>query len=431
MAHQPVSGLAAALAANSSNDHSAREGITTGAGHLMSLAGASTSAGRKAMLPTPPNSISPGLPPHKARSPQFSTASSGLQQPDSDIDLQEAVDHARSAGNPQALSTAALSGLEAAGIITPGMLAKDYLPKILLDNGPMAIRHVLGHLTHSVPGFSRIPPAKARRLVVGALENKAGGGPDGNVLFEKVGWGRWDARLRGQPPREGRTNGAETTPDGHLHLLGVSPPPSFAGSYSQSAGLHISNAGWDARRGGASWVAESMLSSRGHDDVMEEEDVDMDMNMLEHEADKMSLDGRDDSGVSSVAPEDMPITDDPEDATDDEDWAAIGAEALRRGSTVTGTSQPRRDYNYLSMSHTSRMKPVPTISRTHSAAIVKPIRIQPTAHRHHSFAAASGRSLTPAGRSGAISTSCGFVALSGHNAQEQEAVEALLRMGSM
>ena len=74
------------------------------------------------------------------------------------------------------LSRGALSGLDASNAITPAMLAKHHLPGIMLGNGPRPIRYVMGELTQSVPGFSRIPPAKARRLVVAALESRDGGG---------------------------------------------------------------------------------------------------------------------------------------------------------------------------------------------------------------------------------------------------------------
>src|SRR5256885_6159971 len=62
-----------------------------------------------------------------------------------------------------------------------------------------------------------------------ALEGKGnsgeGAGRDGDVQFEKVGWGRWDARIKGQPPRDRQPNN-------------ISPPASMPSSYSQG-GLHI------------------------------------------------------------------------------------------------------------------------------------------------------------------------------------------------
>jgi hypothetical protein len=153
--------------------------------------------------------------------------------------------------------------------------------------------------------------------VVGALEGRGNGaegaGIRGDVKFEKVGWGRWDARLKGHPARNSR---------GHQQ----SPPPSIPSSYSN--GMPIAKTrGWagDHTRlhaPGSSWAADSAVFS--HDD-------DMDISMLENEADKMSLDGSCASS-SEAAPEDEMMDDDPDDVTDDEDWAAVGAAALRANS---------------------------------------------------------------------------------------------------
>jgi len=77
--------------------------------------------------------------------------------------------------------------------------------------------------------------------------------------------------------------------------------------------------------------------------------------LLEHEADKMSLDGDDDGYVSSIAPE--PLDEDLGDGeiTDEEDWGSIGAEALRARSlpnnarSVSGPGrlyQPIATYSY-------------------------------------------------------------------------------------
>jgi hypothetical protein len=308
------------------------------------------------MLLTPPNSISPTLPPHAVR-PDRTAPSVAV---DSDIDLQDALEHAAAQDHPTALSSAALSGLETKDAITPVMLAKNHLPDILLANGPMAIRHVLSYLTQSVPGFSRIPPAKARRLVVSALESRGGGGPNGDVEFEKVGWGRWDARIKGQPPREGRTpayTGSVPVPPGAGSATSnnrLSPPASVADSgYAvSSGGLQIPRAMGAARARdlySGSWASNSMLSSQ------EEEAEDDAMNMAEHEADKMSLDDENSTRSSATTPDNIPGMQDDLDVTDEEDWAAIGAAALRGGS-LPRHRYPHRDYNYLSRSSTARMK---------------------------------------------------------------------------
>jgi hypothetical protein len=267
-----------------------------------------------------------------------------VPQLDSDIDLQDAVDHANSQHHPE---SAAHEDLDSAGAITPAMLARHHLPEILLQQGPLAIRHVMGFLTTSVPGFSRIPPAKARRLVVAALEGRGNGGEaggvDGDVLFEKVGWGRWDARRRGDSPRDRERSFAVS-----------SPPSSVAGSFQQR-GLQIEGrrgSTWSAVRNqyGVS-LAESTAFSYT-DDYGGHEDLDM----LEHEADKMSLDGDDDREYcsSSEAPDDLQDDEWNEgDVTDEEDWAQIGADALRARS-MNGSGGFVRNSNVA-----ARAKPLP------------------------------------------------------------------------
>jgi hypothetical protein len=111
-------------------------------------------------LPTPPNSISPALPAHGLKA-QLQKAK--LEPIDSDLDLHDPADGHRRSVSP---------ALEASGAITCSLLAKYHLPEILLNHGPLAIRHIMGYLTTSAPGFSGIPPSKARRLVVGALEGR-------------------------------------------------------------------------------------------------------------------------------------------------------------------------------------------------------------------------------------------------------------------
>lgn len=295
-------------------------------------------------LPTPPNSISPSLPPHgfEGRAGHSPPTPPAAAHVDSDIDLQDAVDHANSQDQPQhglagSRGLDGLADLDAAGAITPGLLAKHHLPGILIDNGPLAIRHVMGYLTTSVPGFSGIPPAKARRLVVGALEGRGSGGEqggiDGDVIFEKIGWGRWDARRRGQPPREARNVHQRH----NLRPARQASPPS-------ARGLQIPRHSprFDRSREIASETGvPSELAMYSHDSEMEYDHPLDDVSMLEHEADKMSLDGED-SCSSSEPPDDSPILDyDAGDVTDEEDWASIGAAALRQGSFPRASASGR------------------------------------------------------------------------------------------
>ena len=275
------------------------------------------------MLPTPPNSISPTLRPEAAFNHQPHVASV-----DSDYDLRNAVANPNDGDQTHNIPPLTLDNT---GEITPIMLAKYHLPDILLQQGPLAVRSIMGCLTASVPGFSRIPPAKARRLVVAALEGFGhvggdnGGGMSGDVIFDKVGWGRWDAHRRDEPGHVGST-------------MNASPPYSNPSSYQQQ-GVQIPGASTRSRKnnntdpyGPTSMTGDSAFFSHSEMDYGQE-----DVSMLEHEADKMSLDGDDDHDVtysSSEAPDDE-IRDedwDEGDITDEEDWAQIGAAGLRARS---------------------------------------------------------------------------------------------------
>ncbi|KAL2752512.1 hypothetical protein ACRALDRAFT_2112998 [Sodiomyces alcalophilus JCM 7366] len=311
---------------------------------------------RPQALPTPPNSISPALPPHGLKA---QLQKNRLDPIDSDLDLHEPRDSDHARRSPP---------FEAAGAITPQLLAKHHLPDILLNYGPLAIRHIMGYLTTSVPGFAGIPPTKARRLVVGALEGRGGEGCGihGDVEFEKVGWGRWDARRHGQASRHAAAS-----------------PPADLDSVS---GIPIGNSG------GIRGIDRSRLhapsSDAGNSIGFSHDDHD-DM-MTENEADKMSLDGSASASCSEAPDDDVNMNDDPEDVTDDEDWAAVGAAALRRES-YAGRSFPNSVYTHGGLRSVS----------TGMARSPQPFNID--------FSALGATS----------------------DAQEREAVEALLRLGSV
>lgn len=318
---------------------------------------------RSHTLPTPPNSISPALPAHGLKA-QLQKAK--LEPIDSDLDLRRSPDADKRSVSPAAL--------EAAGAITCALLAKHHLPDILLAHGPLAIRHITGYLTTSVPGFSGIPPAKARRLVVGALEGRGGEGAGlhGEVEFEKVGWGRWNARRRGQAARS-----RQPTPPG--------------GSSSVVSGIPISGSGL---RG------SDRLKVDSGEDAFHFSHDDKDRLMMEYEADRMSMDGSA-SASCSEAPDDDIAMDDPEDATDDEDWAAMGAAALRAESYPNMAAVPANNDRLSSTVHTQ-------------------------GGGMRSFSATSGMARPPQPRNFNLAA---LAAAS--DAQEREAIEALLRLGSV
>ncbi|MCJ1351453.1 MAG: DNA-binding proteins Bright/BRCAA1/RBP1 and proteins containing BRIGHT domain [Icmadophila ericetorum] len=399
-------------------------------------------------LPTPPNSISPTLPPQGYKSHTTTTPPTPPPQVlvDSDFDLQDAVDHAKAQDQPQrglALSptTGNLANLDTAGAITPALLAKHFLPKILLDHGPLAIRHVMGYLTTSVPGFSGIPPAKARRLVVGALEGRGnggeGGGLHGEVEFEKVGWGRWDAKRRGHQSRDGGIR--RQSPLAARH-----PSPGRRGTSPYThGGLRIPYR--NGRQDRARNVSKSRsvnLSHQSHDMDIDDEGHLRDISMLENEADKMSLDG-DESCSSSEAPDDSPIPeDDIGDVTDEEDWASIGAAALRQGSFPQKSGGGRIYGSYLSSGHShskdrsggpssstlAKSMPMPKIYTALSQRPARP-------HRHHSHQQTQPRPVQrpQEPQQQPVNHLSDFMNLDGigNDSQEREAIEALVRLSSV
>jgi hypothetical protein len=122
-------------------------------------------------------------------------------------------------------------------------------------------------------------------------------------------------------------------------------------------------------------------------------------NMMDHEADKMSLDGSG-SASCSEAPDDddMRMNDDPEDLTDEEDWAAVGAAALRATSYQPQANRP-----------------------FHFDNVYNPLGVR-------SCSASAGMARPPQfGNLGFSASALGDTSA----AQEREAVEALLSLGSV
>lgn len=276
-------------------------------------------------LPTPPTSISPSLAPvHGFKLSSSLRDRQGVTDSDVDSDIGSTL-----------VSTTDSHGLghdliaEAAGAINPALLAKYHLPGILLQHGPLAIRHLTTHLISNIPGFSSIPPAKQRRLVVGALEGRGGvsgsegeaGGVNGDVIFEKVGWGRWDARTKGDPPRDREgTASRGLSPSSIASTDGVKSNKMFRSNGLLSAA---------AMNHSTSYTGESGIFVQSEEEVSDHfyEDLEA-MEQNDNEVDMMSLDENDSSGLSEEEDADM---------TDEEDWAQMGAAMLRRqaGSPIT------------------------------------------------------------------------------------------------
>ncbi|KAL6703840.1 DNA-binding proteins Bright/BRCAA1/RBP1 and proteins containing BRIGHT domain [Coniothyrium glycines] len=352
------------------------------------------------ILPTPPSSISPTLPAQKRRP---MPVAGRLSTPDEvmDIDLQDAVEHAAAQDQPSALSKEALAGLDATRQITALMLARYYLPGIIVGNGAMPIREMMAHLTQLVPGFAGLPPAKARRLVVAALEHRAGGGLHGDVQFVKVGWGRWSVAGSGSKAR-GMPIGSSPG------VLGQTPPASVD---SMGDNLRITKIRNERDVYAGSWNASSWSPPLHHDDD-------------EEMADQMSLDGSEGSTDSDSAL-DMDLGEDMNDDTDEEDWAAMGPDSLREPHR--GPRRENRDYNYLSRTQTSNPRYRSASAQAHSL---------PQGHTTPNFksnlalpSGSRGNHVVNAGSSSStvLHTS---PAVAGTGA-ERDAIEALIAMGSM
>ena len=384
-------------------------------------------------LPTPPNSISPNLPPQTYNRHGTTAPPTPPAQPlvDSDIDLQDAVDHAKAQDQPQrglALSpdSGNLASLDTTGAITPALLAKHHLPDILLNHGPLAIRHVMGYLTTCVPGFSGIPPAKARRLVVGALEGRGSGGEGGGLLgdveFEKVGWGRWDARRRAQPSKNDRGI-RRTSPTAIRHQR---PPVRSPSPYAQS-GLRIPRNSHRPSR-----TRQTLAPSRTPLTCESLRSLDRDTHMLdpETEADKMSLD---DGSCSSSEAEDSPILeDDLGEVTDEEDWASIGAAALRAGSFPSGGDGKI----YSVSSHPSRHKKSYGLGAPVRRALATSVPLSksqayPGSHRRPSQPEYKAPQQQHASKDFNMGGSHFSLDGIGSDSQEREAIEALVRLSNV
>ncbi|CAR28890.1 ZYRO0F14322p [Zygosaccharomyces rouxii] len=95
-------------------------------------------------------------------------------------------EHSPKLGVPKPISTSSPAGLAAAQMVTPGKLSS-----LLLEKGPLAIRHITQTLGTEIPSFKDLSSSKQRRLIMSAMEI---GDQEHSVVFEKIGWGQWTAK---------------------------------------------------------------------------------------------------------------------------------------------------------------------------------------------------------------------------------------------
>ena len=146
-----------------------------------------------------------------------------------------------------------------------------------------------------------------------------------------------------------------------------------------------------------------------------------DISVLEHEADKMSLDGLDDFCSFSSPPATRQIPgDDLGDITDEEDWASIGAAALRQASyPFSGGLIPTNHQRYAYRGNPkSRGRGVigrPPAMTAKSVPTTNIIMYNNKEHEQQAAHALMGFSPMP----------------EGSDPQDREAVEALLKLSSV
>jgi hypothetical protein len=149
------------------------------------------------------------------------------------------------------------------------------------------------------------------------------------------------------------------------------------------------------------------------------------MSMEENEADKMSLDG----SSSAMSEDDSQMSDSEGDETEEEDWAAMGADALRKASiSTTASPGARKNYNLMSIPgslHDARTPSVygsvggarsSFVARSTPQFVRRPSAMSYTQHRSSVSQRPPGQGTTPMEIDQTV--------------QEREAIEALLRMGS-
>jgi len=178
--------------------------------------------------------------------------------------------------------------------LTPRETA-DLIHPILSGSGPLAIRHIIAHLTTSYPAFAELESQKQRRLVTQALQL--------GDSYEKTGWGRYTLKQASSysshplsPPASKPSSFASPRLVDHHHH----PSPRIAASRSP-------------------YLMPMPMATRYAD-----------ANAISHHLGSWTLDG-------GVFPFEADTEDDAADAaadesTDEEDWQSMGASELRRRS---------------------------------------------------------------------------------------------------
>ncbi|KZZ87587.1 Sin3 binding protein [Ascosphaera apis ARSEF 7405] len=292
---------------------------------------------------------------------QLGLSPSSQRDIDSDIDLQEAVEHAHAQSQtpyrhrhllhrhrhsqhqaphhqyqqPQSLSE-----------ITPESLAAYHIPEILLNEGPLAIRHIIARLNQRIPEFSRIPPAKARRVVAAALEENAL--EKNQQIQQKESMARTTAGEDWDAPTTAAST-SRSPPLDHTQTSIVTSSESSSSSFAQSIFTRLPP-GRHVRSSSITTMAESATTAFSYTGTPETSCLRDRCNAMSREVNKTSFgyeydditmdddeeDERYDRGSVINDHDDDDDLDmdwnEADDMTDEEDWEQIGADALRARS---------------------------------------------------------------------------------------------------
>ena len=231
------------------------------------------------------------------------------------------------------LNTNSPIALAAAAAVTA-----EKLSRLLVIQGPLAIRHITSHLAMTIPGFADLSLSKQRRLIIAVLEAE----DHPSVRFEKVGWGRWAAKkfdkngneiLLSSSPRINNIKSSTSIINGKRResitadLVSVRPPLSpiiTAVDSGKNGVVHHHHNGvtssWadDVDLADDDMMFHNSTSNRRHEPVFDDDDDDD-----EEEDDSFSEDEEDELGLK------RPNRNHRQSETDEEDWQSIGAESLR------------------------------------------------------------------------------------------------------
>lgn len=239
------------------------------------------------------------------------------------------------------LNTNSPVALAAAAAVTP-----ERLSRLLMSQGPLAIRHLTTHLAMTIRGFGDLSLSKQRRLIIAALD---AGDQTNGITFEKVGWGRWAAHQNGELATGTAGSGEIIKSEAKAGEVKREFDDSHSARGSSLASMarrraSVSTNGANGRppisptlnptdqaatylMGGL--VGSSTASAAWTDDVDLEDD-----DMMFHSSRKPIEENAvfDDEDEDDVRDYDGQTR---HSETDEEDWQSMGAESLRRESMVS------------------------------------------------------------------------------------------------